>query len=70
MQDISWSYPAKGNLWTARQYFQELQACKDREMVEQGEAVLRDRGLLGIQQESGKCGPIKASVCHPRPPEC
>ena len=60
VRDISWSYPAKGNLWTARQYFQELQTCKDREMVEQGEAVLRDRGMLGIPQESGKSGPIKA----------
>ena len=58
--DISWSYPAKGNLWTARQFFQELQACKNREMVEQGEGVLRDRGMLGIPQESGKSGPIKA----------
>ena len=60
VRDISWSYPAKGNLWTARQYFQELQTCKDREMVEQGEMVLRDRGMLGIPQESGKSGPIKA----------
>ena len=60
VRDISWSYPAKGNLLTARQYFQELQACKNRETVEQGEAVLRDRGMLGIPQESGKSGPIKA----------
>ena len=60
VRDISWSYPAKGNLWTARQYFQELQTCKDWEMVEQGEAVLRGRGMLGIPQESGKSGPIKA----------
>ena len=60
VRDISWSYPAKGNLWTACQYFQELQTCKDREMVEQGETVLRDRGMLGIPQESGKSGPIKA----------
>ena len=60
VRDISWSYPAKGNLWTARQYFQELQTCKDREMVEQGETVLRDRGMLGIPQESGKSRPIKA----------
>ena len=29
-------------------------------MVEQGEAVLWDRGMLGIPQESGKSGPIKA----------
>ena len=41
-------------------FFQELQACKNREMVEQGEAVLRDRGMLGIPQESGKSGHIKA----------
>ena len=60
VRDISWSYPAKGNLWTARQYFQELQSCKDREMVEQGEVVLWDRGMLGIPQESGKSRPIKA----------
>ena len=44
--------------------------CKDREMVEQGEAVLRDRGMLGIPQESRKSGPIKALVRDPRPPEC
>ena len=60
VRDISWSYPAKGNLWTARQFFQELQACKNWDMVEQGKAVLRDRGMLGIPQESGKSGPIKA----------
>ena len=29
-------------------------------MVEQGAMVLRDRGMLGIPQESGKSGPIKA----------
>ena len=29
-------------------------------MVEQGEMVLRDRGMLGIPQESRKSGPIKA----------
>ena len=28
--------------------------------MEQGEAVLRDKGMLGIPQESGKSGPIKA----------
>ena len=60
VRDISWSYPTKGNLWTARQFFQELQACKNREMVEQGEAVLGDRGMLGIPQESRKSRPIKA----------
>ena len=58
--DISWSYPTKGNLWTAQQFFQELQACKNREMVERGEAVLWDRSMLEIPQESGKSGPIKA----------
>ena len=60
VRNISWSYPTKGNLWTARQYFHELQASKNRETVEQGEAVLWDKGMLGIQQESGKSGPIKA----------
>ena len=28
--------------------------------MEQGKAVLRDKGMLGISQESGKSGPIKA----------
>ena len=28
--------------------------------MEQGEAVLWDKGMLGIPQESGKSGPIKA----------
>ena len=44
VRNISWSYPAKENLWTARQYFQELQTCKNWEKVEQGEAVLQDSG--------------------------
>ena len=58
--NISWSYPAKGNLLTACQYFQELQACKNQETVEQGEAVLCYRSMVGIPQESSKTGPIKA----------
>ena len=28
-------------------------------MVEQGEAVLQDRGMLGIPQESGSPGPLR-----------
>ena len=60
VRDISWSYPAKGNLRTAHQYFQELQACKNPETVEQGKVVLQDRGMLGIPQESSKSRPIEA----------
>ena len=35
-------------------------SLRESAMVEQGEAVLWDRGMLGIPQESSKSGPIKA----------
>ena len=56
---MSWSYPAKGNLITARQYFKDLKACKDREVIEVGDNVLREKGMMGILQESVKARPIK-----------
>ena len=37
VRDVSWSYPAKGNLITARQYYQDLKASKDLEAIEAGE---------------------------------
>ena len=40
VKDVSWSYPAKGNLITARQYFKDLKACKDQEVIEVGDNVL------------------------------
>ena len=60
VKDISWSYPAKGNVITARQFFKELQATNNREAIEQGDNVLREKGMLGILHESLKARPIKA----------
>ena len=57
--DVSWSYPAKGNLITARQYYQDLKASKDQEVIEAGDNVLQEKGMMGIPQESAKAGPIK-----------
>ena len=59
VRDVSWSYPAKGNLITTRQYYQDLKASKDPEAIEVGNIVLRDKGMMGILQESSKAGPIK-----------
>ena len=59
VRDVSWSYPAKGNLITARQYYQDLKASKDREAIEAGDNILREKGMMGIPQESAKAGPIK-----------
>ena len=43
VRDISWSYLAKGNLLTARQFIKELQSCKDKEVIDQGDLVLREK---------------------------
>ena len=59
VRDVSWSYPAKGNLITARQYYQDLKASKDPEAIEAGNNVLQEKGMMGIPQESAKAGPIK-----------
>ena len=59
VKDVSWSYPAKGNLITARQYYQDLKASGDAEAIEAENTVLRDKGMMGIPQESSKAGPIK-----------
>ena len=55
---MSWSYPAKGNLITARKYFKDLKACKNREAIETG-VILREKGMMGIPQGSVKARPIK-----------
>ena len=47
VRDVSWSYPAKGNLITARQYYQDLKASKDPEAVEAGNNVLQGKGMMG-----------------------
>ena len=59
VKDVSWNYPAKGNLITARQYFKDLKACKDPEAIEAGDNILQEKGMMGILQESVKTGPIK-----------
>ena len=59
VKDVSWSYPAKGNLITARQYYQDLKASKDPEAIEAGDNVLQEKGMMGILQESAKARPIK-----------
>ena len=59
VRDVSCSYPTKGNLITACQYYQDLKASKDREAIEVGENVLWEKGMMGIPQESAKAGPIK-----------
>ena len=59
VKDVSWSYLAKGNLITARQFFKDLKASKDREAIEAGDNVLWEKGMMGIPQESVKARPIK-----------
>ena len=59
VKDVSWSYPAKGNLITARQYYQDLKASRDLEVIEVGDNVLQEKGMMGIPQESAKAGLIK-----------
>ena len=59
VKEVSWSYPAKGNLITARQYYQDLKTSKDSEAIEAVNTVLREKGMMGIPQESSKAGLIK-----------
>ena len=60
----SWSYPAKGNLITARQFIKELEGCRDTEKRRQADKTLREKGMLGIPLENtpkgGKWELIKA----------
>ena len=59
VKDVSWSYPAKGNLITTRQFFKDLKASKDREAIEVGDNVLWEKGMMGIPQESIEARLIK-----------
>ena len=59
VKDVSWGYPAKGNLITAHQYYQDLKASKDPEAIEVGESVPREKGMMGIPQEMAKARPVK-----------
>ena len=60
VKEVSLSYPAKGNIITAHQFFKDLQASNDREAIELGDNILWEKGMLGIPQESLKAGPVKA----------
>ena len=59
VKDVSWSYPAKGNLITARQYYQDLKASKGPEAIGVGESILWEKGMMGIPQEMAKARPVK-----------
>ena len=52
----SWSYPAKGNILTIRQFVEELKGCMDPEKRLQADKVLWDRGMPGVPQENIKGG--------------
>ena len=60
----SWSYPAKGNLSTVRQFVKELEGCLDPEKRKITDNTLRNKGMPGIPQENtievGKWELIKA----------
>ena len=55
VRDVSWNYPAKGNLITAHQYYQDLKASKDPEAIEAGNIVLWEKGMMGIQTARPAC---------------
>ena len=60
VREVSWSYPAKGNLITSsHQYYQDLRVSKDPEAIEAGNTILQEKGMMGIPQESSKAGLIK-----------
>ena len=59
VREVSWSYPAKGNLITARQYYQDLKASNNPEAIEVGNTLLQEKGMMGIPQESSKARLIK-----------
>ena len=59
VKEVSWSYPAKGNLITTRQYYQDLKTSKNSEALEAVNTVLREKGMMGILQESSKAALIK-----------
>ena len=48
----SWSYPAKGNLSTVRQFIKELEGCSDVEKRCQVDKTLWDKGMPGIPQDN------------------
>ena len=62
VKDVSWSYPAKGNLITACQYYKDLKASKDPEAIEVGDSILWEKGMMGIPQEMPRPGRSSAGM--------
>ena len=60
----SWSYPAKGNLLTVRQFVEELKGCLDLEKRLQADKVLQDRGMPRVPQENIKGGKQEMIKAH------
>ena len=52
MKKESWSYPAKGNLSTVRQFIKELEGCPDAKKRRQVDKTLRDKGMPRIPQDN------------------
>ena len=51
-----WSYPAKGNLSTVRQFIKELEGCPDAEKRLLANKTLQEKGMPGISQENASKG--------------
>ena len=62
VKDVSWSYPVKGNIITTHQFFKELKASNDREVIEQGDNVLKKRVCLGSHMRASKLGQSRPST--------
>ena len=56
MKKESWSYPAKGNLCTVRQFIKELEGCLDVEKRLLADKTLRDKGMPRIPPENATKG--------------
>ena len=59
---MSWSYPAKGNLITAHQYYQDLKASKDQEAIDGGEQC--PAGKRNDGNPTGECQGRRPIKCR------
>ena len=67
VRDVSWSYPAKGNLITTRQYYQDLKASKDQKAIEAGNNILWEKRNDGNPAGEHQGRADQVPVCHLRP---
>ena len=69
----SWSYPAKGNLSTVRQFIKELEGCPDADKRLLADKTLREKGMPEIPQENtlkgGKQATDQGPLCDESAPE-